>query len=459
MTEDATLTAGRVQYLSFEGGGGKGAAYLGALAALAHPDVGLLTYDRGTDDYHLERRTDGAERGVAGVAGSSAGAITAALLASGWGLRALHRDVISDHEALGGFFDPAPDDHRLVPVATARPGAASASPADAPTGCVAEPDGSLDRLAGVGPLGRAYGRLRAGMRATATRLNEARRLLPDADGAGPARHPAVGPLWRHTEAHLRDLVADYGLFSGCAARTFVDRTVSAGRFVAPDTGRADGTTDRARNLTFAEHRRLTGVELVVTGTNLRTGRVAYLSARHGPADMAVADAVRISMGIPVVFKPVRVDHADAGWPRRYGGLWVDGGVLNNNPIHAFDDAAGGGDKGADGPARTPNVLGLRLGADEPNAVGSLPEYLGAVAKTYANAAETREIRTEREAARTVVLPVPPGTLGTLDFIPDEAAVRAAGVEAARAVLAYFGVDARPDRVFAEALGLGDPAAG
>jgi hypothetical protein len=41
-TRPQQLSATDVHYLSFEGGGGKGAAYLGALAALAHPAIGLL---------------------------------------------------------------------------------------------------------------------------------------------------------------------------------------------------------------------------------------------------------------------------------------------------------------------------------------------------------------------------------------------------------------------------------
>lgn len=68
-----------------------------------------------------------------------------------------------------------------------------------------------------------------------------------------------------------------------------------------------------------------------------------------PDDMPVVDAVRASMSIPFFFVPVRfetqpadvdVDTPDGGKiPQHYEGgtvTWVDGGMLQNFPIHAFD---------------------------------------------------------------------------------------------------------------------------
>lgn len=94
-------------------------------------------------------------------------------------------------------------------------------------------------------------------------------------------------------------------------------------------------------LTFKELLYLTGVDLVITGTNLTTNRSLYLSTYHTP-DFPVVDAISISMNLPIIFKPVYVDYPvhsgkENSYNKLYKGLWVDGGMLNNFPIHAFDD--------------------------------------------------------------------------------------------------------------------------
>ncbi len=68
-------------------------------------------------------------------------------------------------------------------------------------------------------------------------------------------------------------------------------------------------------------------DMYFTGTNLSTGYCEVFSYEHTPR-MCVADAIRISMSIPLYFSAVRVD------PR--GDVYVDGGVLSNYPIKMFD---------------------------------------------------------------------------------------------------------------------------
>ena len=68
-----------------------------------------------------------------------------------------------------------------------------------------------------------------------------------------------------------------------------------------------------------------------TGTNLNTGYYEIFSHIHTPT-MRIADAVRISMSIPFLFT--------AQFYKKEGSLkahlYVDGGVLNNYPLHIFD---------------------------------------------------------------------------------------------------------------------------
>jgi predicted acylesterase/phospholipase RssA len=55
--------------------------------------------------------------------------------------------------------------------------------------------------------------------------------------------------------------------------------------------------------------------------------------------MCIADAVRISISIPGIFKPVALTTKPCADEVNLETmlLFVDGGVLNNNPIHAFDN--------------------------------------------------------------------------------------------------------------------------
>lgn len=68
------------------------------------------------------------------------------------------------------------------------------------------------------------------------------------------------------------------------------------------------------------------LDLHLCGTNLSTGYSEVFSCEHTPRTR-VADAVRISMSIPLFFKAIRAQSGD---------VYVDGGVLRNYPIKLFD---------------------------------------------------------------------------------------------------------------------------
>jgi NTE family protein len=204
-TKPQKLSPETVRYLSFEGGGGKGPTYLGALAAFAHPEIGLLRHDAATDDYHLRRWTGPDEPGISGVSGASVGAITASLLASGWGVNALYADVVSNRAALGSFFDPTEATRRN-------------SPAEATVG------GSLARVVEV-----------------------------------LSRNPAVRQFFEHPTGHLQDLWVDYGLFAGRAGQSFVETSIRNGEFVARETvSGSEHAAESEGEMTFHEHRERSG---------------------------------------------------------------------------------------------------------------------------------------------------------------------------------------------------------
>jgi NTE family protein len=79
--------------------------------------------------------------------------------------------------------------------------------------------------------------------------------------------------------------------------------------------------------TFADLKAAGRPDVYMIGTNLSTGFSEVFSCERHP-DMMVAEAVRISMSIPLFFAAVR--HG----PR--SDVYVDGGVMLNYPVKLFD---------------------------------------------------------------------------------------------------------------------------
>jgi NTE family protein len=72
-------------------------------------------------------------------------------------------------------------------------------------------------------------------------------------------------------------------------------------------------------------------ELYIVAANVSRQRAEIFSAAHTP-DVAVADAVRMSMSIPIFFESLRFDGKQFG----DGEYYVDGGLFDNFPMHIFD---------------------------------------------------------------------------------------------------------------------------
>ena len=76
-----------------------------------------------------------------------------------------------------------------------------------------------------------------------------------------------------------------------------------------------------KNITFAEHYAKFKKNLVITGCNISRNTFKYFNRLSNP-DMKISNAVRISMSIPLFFRPFEYE----------GDLYVDGGVTLNYPI-------------------------------------------------------------------------------------------------------------------------------
>ncbi len=104
-----------------------------------------------------------------------------------------------------------------------------------------------------------------------------------------------------------------------------------------------------RHISFADLKKRSGIDVVLTGFNYTRGRTILMSSETTP-DLYVDRAVRISMSIPLYFAGVFIDGnnfapdtgAIIGNPEnkrvhgRRRGLVVDGGTVDRYPIRVFD---------------------------------------------------------------------------------------------------------------------------
>ncbi len=108
------------------------------------------------------------------------------------------------------------------------------------------------------------------------------------------------------------LINDFGWYKGKFFRTWI------GNLIHDKVGNA--------NATFLDFKNGGLKDLYLVGTNISTGFSEVFSAEHTPR-MPVADAVRISMSLPLFFRAIRNARED---------VYVDGGLLKNYPIKVFD---------------------------------------------------------------------------------------------------------------------------
>lgn len=112
------------------------------------------------------------------------------------------------------------------------------------------------------------------------------------------------------------LIEEYGWYKGDFFRSWI------GKVIKGKTGNSESTFADIEAMKPKKNFR----SLYVMGTNLSTHFSEIFSAEHTPR-MCIADAVRISMSIPLFFAAKRSVRGD---------VYVDGGVLDNYPIKLFD---------------------------------------------------------------------------------------------------------------------------
>lgn len=163
------------------------------------------------------------------------------------------------------------------------------------------------------------------------------------------------------------------------------------------------------------------VRLVIVGTNMNTKASKYFhpeAPNVKDRTIPIRKAIRISMSIPFVFTPV--EHC--------GHLYVDGGLLDNFPIHVFDGKAPGDSKNGECEVNQ-KVLGLQLLTAEdnkdifdpdqsPDKIDSLFEYGVSFINTFMMENDRRYV-TNSNRTRTVHIITPDFPLSKFDINPAE----------------------------------------
>jgi len=354
--------------LVFEGGGAKGMAFVGAVAELLAAG-------------HSHER----------LLGTSAGAITATLLAAGYTVDEMNAALMEQEDGRPVF-----------------------------AGFMGQPDEFTDAELDKG-----------GTLALLKNLDIALlpRFLEDRMDRKVVQALARGGKSRHLVA----LVERGGWF---AARRFV--TWLSAKL---DAARTDGTPRNYSKMTLAQFHAATGVDLSMVASDTTDSRLLVLNHRTAP-DCPVVYAVRMSMSIPLVWDEVTW-RAEWGLYRGRdiaGHGVVDGGMLSNFPLELFISGAPQVTK-VMGPKQDTPVLGLMIdesmevpGAGSGAAAkrpGALAEFalvtrIGRLVDTATTAHDKRVIDEHGE----LIVRLPAKGYGTTEFDMSEAR-RNALVEAAR----------------------------
>ncbi|RZU75859.1 putative acylesterase/phospholipase RssA [Micromonospora kangleipakensis] len=401
-----------INYLVFEGGGGKGFAYLGALDVLREHDV----FDH-----------------VVGYGGASAGAITAMLLAAGYTVDEIREFMKRPGSVPGVSIDSFEDffessTPRLVPVVGGPYRQVTDSDEERKLISVLRKhvvlEWGMDAVMTSGlfcPVGAMlYLALKAWVGKYAKKLDD---VLTENKDKRLVR--LLRAQWPEYVAYLS---RDMGVFSGSRARDTLDTLL--GNKMRNASG-IPGRHTTFRQLLAGPR----GAKLLVTGTNLTTGATQIFSPDHTP-DFPVADAVRISMGLPFIFKPYVIDGpARDGWPAP--GTYVDGGVWNNLPFREFDDEPTEKPRAAaaNQPERS-HTLALRLDVvpESPPAITDIGQMLAAVGKFGVFGTGESQV-TERYRLQTVELNTE--GLDLIEFSPPDEVIKQSVERARTAMRDYF----------------------
>lgn len=222
------------------------------------------------------------------------------------------------------------------------------------------------------------------------------------DVAGVGKLPIVGP-WLSLLLHNGMYQGDYFLK---LMRQLLSEKVGKERVTFADLiiPKEPGDSDEAYEKSYKYKLRVIASDL--SGNEMLVLPQDIDGLGLEPQDLEVALAVRMSMGIPFFFKPVKFGEGRA---RRRKHWIVDGGMLSNFPIWLFDSIP-------ESPPDWPTIgfLLWEPGSLQPrdNQIGGLISMTKAMAQTLSGAID-RKALDESDLSRIVKIPT--GQYSTTDF--------------------------------------------
>ncbi|MDD3225700.1 MAG: patatin-like phospholipase family protein [Clostridium sp.] len=206
--------------------------------------------------------------------------------------------------------------------------------------------------------------------------------------------------------HVYRLIKNYGWFSTQFFYTWIKDVIQSqfdsSKKIAPYT-----FADFKNKYIHLENRPF--LDLYVIGTNLSTGTSALFSYETTPT-MEVAQAVRISMSIPLFFEAVTVNDFNITG-NNANNIYCDGGVMNNYPINLFDT-----------PLHNPNpslgynkyTLGVRFKSNpEYASIKNLLDYIKMLLYSSSSVQKENYNNSSIDIARSINIDT--GSVSSLDF--------------------------------------------
>ncbi len=339
-----------VHYLVFEGGGGKGATYIGALDALEELSI-IKHYTKNIGGREVTRLDNSI---IKGIAGTSVGSITAVMIAAGYTSEEVKEFINSNITAkfldtvkfgiMPTIYNPNTDSFSFTDPRLKE----NSNFVDSNWKSFINSSNKEHSLKNIlsASIKKAkeintyfFGLLLKWYLYYETRFkketdeeeNETEELtfLPSPKDFRRSKtlKEAIDKILNSSNDSLNSLKYEYGFFLGEGARKAIDELIEKKSGI--------------KNCTFKQFYEEFGVDIVVTSFDLTSKQPLYFRNNEQWGDLCVADAVRMSISIPFVFKPVVMQIKNGLFSSfnndmKTAHYFVDGGVANNFPLHIFD---------------------------------------------------------------------------------------------------------------------------